>query len=46
MVVKNVEIFLKKKKTKSINVAVNHIKILQKMRNYFSIEKNILECKR
>ena len=43
--VKDIKIFLKKKKKKSNNMAVNITKISQKMQNksLLSIEKNIIE---
>ena len=46
--VKNIKIFLKKKKKKSDNMVVNVKKISQKMKNlnWLSIEKNITEWKK
>ena len=43
--VKNIKIFLKKKKKKSDNMAMNDTKISQKMKNksLLSIEKNTVE---
>ena len=43
--VKNIKIFLKKKKKKSSNMVVNVTKISQKMKNksLLSIEKNIIK---
>ena len=48
MFVKGIKIFLKTKKTKSVNIVVNTVKILQKMKNksYFSMGKFILEFKK
>ena len=46
-IVKNIKISLKKKKTKSVNMVVNAIKIFLKMKNkeLLSIEKIVLEFK-
>ena len=46
--VKDIKIFLKKKKKKSNNMAVNVTKMSQKKKkiNYFSIEKNTLKEKK
>ena len=43
--VKDIKIFLKKKKKRSNNVVVNFTKISQKIKkiNWLSIEKNIIE---
>ena len=43
--VKDIKIFLKKKKKRSTNVVVNFTKISQKIKkiNWLSIEKNIIE---
>ena len=43
--VKDIEIFLKKKKKKSSNMVMNVTKIFQKIKNksFLSIEKNITE---
>ena len=45
---KNIKMLLKKKRTKSENMAVNDIRISQKTKskNHLGIEKNIMKCKK
>ena len=45
MLLKNIKVFLKKKKKKSDNMVVNDTKIYQKMKNksWLSIEENIMK---
>ena len=46
MLMKNVEIFMRKSKTKSVNFVANDIKIYLKINNkvLLSIEENVPEC--
>ena len=45
---KDIKMLLKKKRTKSENMAVNDIRISQKTKskNHLGIEKNIMKCKK
>ena len=45
---KGIKMLLKKKRTKSENMAVNDIRISQKTKskNHLGIEKNIMKCKK